>query len=168
LGAGANQFGAPKIELVDINGDQKQDLIFGDYDGDLMVYTADGDNQFELLTLAQTIHTDATEMLSGLDIPGEKGLFFAGSHISDDISYEHEFDARYRTVEQFEYNNEQKTYVSINTINIYGYHSTKEYDSGIKITGFGEDNYLFAAFYPNIYIFKVDENNLQPVCLALC
>ncbi len=161
--SGANQFGAPKIELVDINGDQKQDLIFGDYDGDLMVYTADGDNQFELLTLAQTIHTDATEMLSGLDIPGEKGLFFAGSHISDDISYEHEFDARYRTVEQFEYNNEQKTYVSINTINIYGYHSTKEYDSGIKITGFGEDNYLFAAFYPNIYIFKVDENNLQPV-----
>lgn len=160
--AGNNQLGVPKYELLDITNDNKNEFIFGDYDGDIIIYESTGDDVFQLLTTTKVSQFDATSLITGINIDGKSKLYTA-SHTSDELDYEHEFDSRYWAIEQFEpgpYNNQL---VKTNGINIYGYQGLKEFDSGLMVHSLHDRTYLFTALYPNIYVFKIEDNDIIPI-----
>jgi len=159
--AGGNRYGIPKIQITDLNGDAKPDLIFGDYDGDLLAYTAVSDNRFGLLATGHTSLLDATALLSAVTLGNGRHALFAGSHTSDDLDYENEFDARRWAIERFVF--KQGKLTSEDTLNLFGYRNLRDFDSSIQVASLGDATYLFAACYPNIYVFKMTDKGLKPV-----
>jgi len=159
---GTNQLSVPDIELFDVDDDGIGEVIFGDYDGDLIVYKSIGDNIFQPLNSNQLINFDATSLLSG--ISSEFGsYFFAASHTADDLNYEHEFDARYWSIERFVPQYDVSRLTITDTVNIYGYQNLKEYDSGLVVRRFYNRLLLFAALYPNMHIFEITADKIQPI-----
>ena len=160
--AGDNQLSVPKFELIDLNNDDIDEIVFGDYDGDLIVYRSSGDNTFELYTTASVNQFDATSLITGINLD-ENSKLFTASHTSDDLDYEHEFDARFWAVEQFDPEQNDQKLIKTGAVNIYGYQSLKEFDSGLMICSFYDRIYLFSALYPNMHVFQIDKNEIRPV-----
>ncbi len=160
--AGDNQLSVPKYVLLDITNDNKDEFIFGDYDGDIIIYESTGDNVFQLLTTTQVSQFDATSLISGINMESKSKLFTA-SHTSDDLDYEHEFDARYWAIEQFEPGQDSYQLVKTGGVNIYGYQDLKNFNSGLMVHSFHDRMYLFTALYPNIHVFKIEDNDIIPV-----
>ena len=123
--SGLNQYGIPKIINLDLNGDSNNELLFGDYDGDLLAFTGTSDNASELLASGRTQHEDATSVFSGINTETGYELFVA-THTADDLNSEHEFDARYWTIEWFRYRPAYHDFETIQSINIFGYQSLKD------------------------------------------
>ncbi|MBN2424121.1 MAG: S8 family serine peptidase [Calditrichaceae bacterium] len=161
--SGQNQYGMPNVVLVDMNGDGHLEIIFGDYDGDVVVYRNTGDNVYEQFGAYKTILPDVTELLTGISIESQNGLLYAGSHTGENMDYEHELDARYRAVEQIIYHNAGQQLISTDTSYYYGYRNTREYNSGLTINRLNGDIYLFASFFPDLYVSRFAENQLIPV-----
>ena len=157
--SGTNRFGVPRFVMNDINKDGKEDIIYGDYDGDIIVYTATGNDQYKLLATGKTVNEDATEMLTGESL----NPFFAGSHTPDELDYEHEFDARHWSLERFLFTFNPDTLLAETALHFYGYWNTREYDSGVQIHQLDGETLLFVAFYPNLYVFRVEADTLIPV-----
>ncbi len=159
---GDNQLGVPFVEISDLNNNGRPEIIYGDYDGDLIIYEASGDNQFNLLSTSRLFNKDATGTVSAGKNPQTSNLILAASHTAASLNYEHEFDARYWSIELLRLNNAQQI-ISLDTLHIYGYSETKNYDSGIKFSRFNDRDYLFAALYPDLYVIEVTDNALIPV-----
>ena len=159
---GDNQLSVPKFELLDLNNDDVDEIVFGDYDGDIIIYKSTADNAFQLLSKTKVDQFDATSLISGLNLDSGSKLFTA-SHTSDDLDYEHEFDARYWAIEQFEPGQDYNQLVKTGEVNIYGYQSLREFDSGLIVQPFYDRTYLFSALYPNLHIFHVQNNDIIPV-----
>ncbi|MGD9899473.1 MAG: FG-GAP-like repeat-containing protein, partial [Calditrichaceae bacterium] len=160
---GLNRYGVPLVLNNDVNGDHLNDLTFGDYDGDLITYSSMGDNNFVVLATGRTRFPDATEMLAAKDSVLSLADVFAATHTIDNLNYEHEFDARYWTLERFRYRDYDGKLVPRDTLNFYGYFSTRDYDSGISISYFDNRPCLFVSFFPNMYIFAIEEDGLQAI-----
>ncbi|KAA3617761.1 MAG: T9SS C-terminal target domain-containing protein [Calditrichaeota bacterium] len=156
-GEGQNRLGVPKVELSDLTGDAVDDIVFGDYDGELLVFTTIGDNQFDLVSTGKTVHTNSTEMISSDGL----GTIFTATHTSDDLNFEHEFDARYWSIEFFE--NHSGSLISKDTINTFGFSATKDFDSGLKYHVFDGRELLFAPFFPELFVFEKSGNQWLPV-----
>ena len=155
--SGSNRLGIPRITEADLNLDGKNELIYGDSDGDILVYNAGSDNSFQTVASAKTTFPDATEMIS----VSSSGDLFLGTHTFDNINYEHEFDARYWTVERFGFEN--MDLVLTDSLNFFGYFPTKDFDSGITASIINEQQYLFISFFPRLYLLKADQDSLTPV-----
>lgn len=160
--SGTNQLSVPNFELFDINDDGVSEIVFGDYDGDLILYRSTGDNTFQALPSTQVSHFDATSLISGINFNSQSKLFVA-SHTSDDLDYEHEFDARYWSIDQFVPDQDQNDLENSGVVNIYGYQNLREFDSGIKIDSIYGRMYLFSALYPNFHIFRISQDEIIPV-----
>jgi len=158
---GENRLGVPKIELVDLNNDSIDEIVFGDYDGDLIAYNSSGDNQqfFNILSVGRTLHSNSTEMITS----DNDGNIITATHTSENLNFEHEFDARYWSIEFFE--GQESTLISTDTINTFGFSATKDFDSGLKFLNFDEKELLFASFFPELFIFEKMDNQWQPVWL---
>ncbi len=155
--SGQNRLGVPKVELVDLNNDGIDELLFGDNDKDLIVFTSSGDNQFEVFSTGETIHLNSSEMISS----DGNGQIFTATHTSDDLNFEHEFDARYWSIQFFSHS--ASTLISSDTINTFGFSATKDFDSGLKYARFDDRDLLFASFFPELFIFEKINNIWIPV-----
>ncbi len=160
---GLNRYGVPLVVISDINGNQRKDITFGDYDGDLITYGSMGDNNFTLLATGRTRFPDATEILAANDNESSPADVFAATHTIDNLNYEHEFDARYWTMERFRYRDYDGKLVPRDTLNFYGYFSTRDYDSGISVSDFDNNPCLFVSFFPDMYIFTIEDDGLQAI-----
>ena len=160
--SGNNQLSIPKFQLLDLNNDNIDEFIYGDFDGDLIVYQSVGNNAFQLYTTSKVSQFDATSLITGYNFQNSSDLFTA-SHTSDDLDYEHEFDARYWAIEHFKPGQSQNQLIKSGEINIFGYQNLKDFDSGILLHPFYDRIYLFSAFYPNLHIFKIENDNVTPV-----
>lgn len=160
--SGDNLFGVPEIWVMDFSGDQSQEVAFADYDGDILLYGSEYDNSFRFLTALRTWHEDNLPLLSGICRPNET-IFMAASHTSDDLNYEHEFEARYWTIQQFGYDAYTEAFSETDRLHIYGYQNRKDYDSGIRLHNFNDRLFLFTALFPNLHIFELKEDSIIPV-----
>jgi len=165
LSSGDNQLGPPRTEVTDLDGDGYQELIFGDYDGDLIIYENSGDNQFIYRTAIRLPLGDATNFFtSGNIFSGGRQTLIAGTHTSDQVNYEHEFAAQYWQFSVIE-SPANNTYRMGQQILIYGFADLREFECGIAAGAFaGEDNdLLFLAPYPDLYVFRADGDSLIPI-----
>ncbi|MBD3224930.1 MAG: S8 family serine peptidase [Caldithrix sp.] len=161
--SGNNQFGVPHIRMVDLNNDDRNELVFGDADGDLQIFTSPADNTFQAVASAKTKQLDATYLISSVNRDDGAGLLFTASHTSAELDYEHEFDARHWTLESFRMPDNQPVLRADDELSIYGYFNQKNFDSGLRAVTIEGKIYVIASLFPNLYICRFDEQRLNPV-----
>lgn len=156
---GSNRFAVPRVAVGDLNGDAHSDLAFGDTDGDYVVYTAMSNNRFSVLTSGKAGQKDVTEMI----VMDRRGHMFTGSHTAENVNYEHEYDARYWLLEGLVFTDTGSPPYVRSATAIYGYQSTREYDSGLKLAEWNGREALFVSFFPDLYVFMKEEEEWMPV-----
>ncbi len=156
---GANRLGVPRVQLWDMDGDGRLELAYGDYDGDVLVYTNRGDDEWLLADTLRTRFANATEMITAVD-----SLLICATHTTENVNYEHEFDARYWSVETFAHE-PGKGLRSVDTVSFFGFSDTRDFDSGIRALRYQGRPALFAAFFPNLYVLERRAGQWVPVWL---
>ncbi len=156
---GENRYGIPRVLVADLTGDGHKEIAFGDYDGDVLIYAGTTLPGLYLLDTLRVLQSDATALLSA----SAAGDLFVASHSPANPDFEHEFDGRYRSIQRFRFDPTQSRFVCVDTLNIFGYHSLKDFDSGLQTAEFDGQPYLFAAFYPNLYIFGAAGAQITPL-----
>ena len=158
LSSGENKYGVPKVVHSDFTGDGREELVYGDSDGDVLVYAIANDGRSTLLEQLKATQSDATAMLAafGQDL-------FVFTHTADPAYYEHEVDARYWTLDRFQFDRGQGKFNHLSSMHFYGFKSLKEFDSGVQAAVVNGTPYLFAALYPALYVFRIDNSALQLV-----
>jgi len=162
---GDNNLGPPKTVITDLDGDLKKELIFGDYDGDVLIFENVANDDYRLRYTFRLPFSDATDYLitAKLRDDGSTALI-AGTYSDYGSEYEHQFDATYwvftviTALGDNVYQEEEK-------INIFGYFDIKKFDSGFGSIHYNSDDVdlLVLAPYPNLYIFKYMGEQLHPL-----
>jgi len=154
--SGENSYGVPLIRQADFDADGTNELLFGDYDGDVLIISGSQDNQFELFAQVRATQKDATGLLAV-----DSNNLFVASHTENEAYYEHEADARYWSIDWFIYNKNTRMFNLNETLHFAGYKNQKEFDSGIQAATIAGEQYLFAALFPNLYVFRINEQGIH-------
>ncbi len=161
---GEQKYGIPTVLVVDFTGDGIPEIVYGDSDGDVLVFSGSNPADMQLMDTFRTAQEDATALLTSLTLSGQRMLFVA-SHSPEDLDFEHEFDGRYWSIERYVYNDALQRFEVMNQINLFGYHGLKDFNSGLSAASLNGQPYLFAAMYPQLYLFKINADQLIPVAL---
>ncbi len=160
---GANLTGVPHAEIADFDGDGRREILLGDFDGDLYIHEAVGDNQFAPVWSDSLPLIDSIAFIRAGDFDGDgRQDFAAGCHSSLSLNAEHEFDARHwlfriycvKGDNQFEVLWEQR---------FFGLQSPKDFDAGLgagDIDGDGRDE-LFLNLFPESYVAEYENGRVQ-------
>lgn len=159
---GENVYGPPRSVVADLDGDGMTEVVFGDYDGDIIIYENTGNNSFTFRQTFRLPLPDATDFFAaGNLISDTHKSLVAGCHTSEAINYEHEFDARYWRFFVIETNGPD-SYFLADSISIYGYSDTRDFDSGVAFaSGTGPLDNLYLAAFPDLYALHWEDGKLQ-------
>lgn len=161
---GTNLTGVPHSEIGDFDGDGRTEILFGDYDGDLYIYEAIGDNRFVATWRDSLPLIDSIDFIRAGDFDGDGRMdFAAGCHSDPELNAEHEFDARhwlFRIYRGVADNRFQPIWEQA----VFGFQPPKDFDAGLgagDLDGDGRDE-LFLNLFPNAYVVKF-ENGQEKV-----
>ncbi len=146
LSAGENRLGVPKVAIGDLNGDGQNELVFGDYDGDLLLFSVDG----KLWKTLRAKLSDATELFT---ILSQEQTLFVLSHSPDELAFESEQEQRYWTLQAFTYNAQIDEFESQTVATFYPYFSKNRFDHGLQAVYQQGSAGLFVTLYPQLYYF---------------
>ena len=160
-GDAQNQFGPPKSIVGDFSGSGMKEILFADYDGDLIMYRQTSPFKFD--TLAWVDSTDLFETSDYLvagDFDGDgKTEFATAGHTNVDYNVDREYDAPFWVVRVFAYRG--STFVPVWTQLFFGIGSGTGSTNGIsagKVLGESRDQ-LLLSFNPSLYIFDFQSAN---------
>ncbi len=163
--SGNNSLGSPATHIIDLDGDGYKEFIFGDYDGDVVIFENTGNNAFEWRHTERLSFNDATNyMITGTYDQNENPILIAGTHTDENINYEHEFDARYWQFRVLK-SNSDNTYQNLQDFSIYDYTDLRLFDSGFSagvLQPFGSNSFILAPA-PNLYVCQFLDGLLTPV-----
>jgi subtilisin family serine protease len=155
---GNNITGVPHSEIGDFDGDGRQEILFGDFDGDLYIYEAAGDNQFAPTWSDSLPLMDSIDFIRAGDFDGDGRMdFAAGCHSSSELSSEHEFDARHWLFRIYRATADNR-YEPVWEQAFFGLQSPKDFDAGIgagDIDNDGRDE-LFLNLFPDGYVVELE------------
>jgi subtilisin family serine protease len=167
---GSNIPGVPHSEVGDFDGDGRQEILFGDYDGDLYIYEADGDNRFVATWSDSLPLLDSIDFIRAGDFDGDGRLdFAAGCHSDPGLNSEQEFDSRHWRFRIYRSTGDNR-YEPIWDQAFFGLQAPKDFDAGLgagDIDNDGRDE-LFLNLFPNSYVVKIENGqgrvvwNYQP------
>jgi subtilisin family serine protease len=160
-----NITGVPHSEVGDFDGDGRNEILFGDYDGDLYIYEATGDNRLTATWSDSLPLLDSIDFIRAGDFDGDgRTDFAAGCHSDPAPNTENEFDGRhwlfriYRAVADNQYQ-------PIWEQTFFGLQSPKDFDAGLgagDIDGDGHDE-LFLNLFPDAYVVKIENGQGQGI-----
>jgi len=162
--AGNNSLGSPATHIVDLDGDGFNEFVFGDYDGDVVIFENTGNDAFIWRHTERLPFSDATNYMTTAQFDSnENPILMAGTYTLENISYEHEFDAKYW---QFRIINStaDNIYKNVDELSIYGFSDLRLFDSGFSSGQLKPDDgeSIILAPAPNLYICRFDDVELIP------
>ncbi|GBD92746.1 thermophilic serine proteinase precursor [bacterium BMS3Abin05] len=156
--AGTNGTGVPHVEIGDFTGTGRKDLLFGDYDGDVILYEISGTGRPKVIWTDRLPFMDTIDFLASGDFNGDGVTDFAvGCHSGPDLDLEHTFDNRRWFVRIYTHAGGDSFRVAWQEA-FYGFQPPKNFLSGMAsgdVTGDGRDE-LLLVFYPNFYVIHYE------------
>ncbi|MDZ7401019.1 MAG: S8 family serine peptidase [candidate division KSB1 bacterium] len=165
--SGSNGTGVPHCEVGDFDADGKMEVLFGDYDGDIYIYEADGNDRYSATWQERLPLMDAIDFLSSGDYDGDGILeFAAGCHSSPDLDAEHEYDGRYWIFRIYKTVGDNQ-FQSVWEQAFFGFANPADFASGMSsgdIDNDGRDELLINVF-PDFYVIDYDHlaGKFQPI-----
>ena len=164
FGDAKNQFGPPKSIVGDFTNSGKKEIIFADYDGDLIMYRQTTLNtlNFEFVGIDSTNLYEMSDYITSGDFNGDGITDFAVlGHSNLDLNSDREYDAPVWTVRVFSHlqNNTSGTVSKIWEQHFVGVKAGSGYDNGIcavKRVAAGDRDELFLSLNPYGYIFSLN------------
>ncbi|MGA9407465.1 MAG: S8 family serine peptidase [Bacteroidota bacterium] len=164
-GDATNQFGPPKSLVGDFSGTGNAEIIFADYDGDMIMYRQVNKQtapfQFQLVWTDTTDLLETSDYLAAGDFNGDGQLDFAiAGHSNLDLNADREYDPPTWTVRIFTHRpaDPVNAFSVIWEQTFYGVKTGVLYDNGIssgKILGTSTDQ-LFLSLNPYLYVISYD------------
>ncbi|MGA7160465.1 MAG: hypothetical protein WBZ48_05645, partial [Bacteroidota bacterium] len=162
-GETTNEFGPPRSLVGDFSGTGNAEIIFADYDGDMIMYRQVNKQtapfQFQLVWTDTTDLLETSDYLAAGDFNGDGQLDFAiAGHSNLDLNADREYDPPTWTVRIFTHrptdpiNSFSKVWEQI----FYGVKTGFSYDNGIssgKILGTSADQ-LLLSLNPYLYVIQ--------------
>jgi subtilisin family serine protease len=165
-----NQFGPPRSLVGDFSGTGNAEIIFADYDGDVMLYRQvdkqSAPFQFQLAWLDTSDLLETSDYLAAGDFDGDGRMDFAvAGHSNLDFNADREYDPPTWTVRIFSRraNDALNTFSQIWNQTFYGVKAGLSYDNGIssgKVLGSSHDQ-LFLNLNPYLYIIDYDATSMK-------
>ena len=164
-GDAANQFGPPRTVVGDFSGTGNAEILFADYDGDMVMYRQvnklTAPFQFALVWTDTTDLLETSDYLAAGDFNGDGHLDFAvAGHSNLDLNAEREYDPPTWTVRIFTHQptDSLNGFTKIWSQTFYGVKTGFSYDNGIasgKIFASSNDQ-LFLSLNPYLYVINYD------------
>lgn len=164
---GSNFTGVPHAEVADFDGDGRQEILLGDYDGDVYIYEAQADNRFQWTWADSLPLLDVIDFLTAGDFDGDGRKEFAvAAHSDPALNKEHEFDARHWLVRIYRSTGDNGFEIWWEQ-RIFGFSPPRDFDSGLgsgDIDGDGADE-LILSMFPDLYVIHYDRasGSFEPV-----
>lgn len=159
--SGTNITGVPHSEIGDFDGDGHQEILLGDYDGDIYIYEAIGDNTFRFEWCDSLPLMDAIDFLSTGDYDGD-GLpeFVAGCHSDPGLDHEHEYDSRHWLFRIYKADAKNQ-YIPVWEQRFFGFLPPQDYDSAVSSGDVDNDerDELILMLFPHCYIADYHEES---------
>ena len=156
---GSNGTGVPHCEIGDFDNDGKMEILLGDYDGDIYIYEAIGDNQFVATWQDRLPLMNAIDFIASGDFNGD-GIkqFAAGCHSSPDLDAEHEYDGRYWIFRIYETTGDNQ-FEPVWEQAFFGFANPADFASGISAGDFDNDgrDELLINIFPDFYVIDYDD-----------
>ena len=165
-GEGKNQFGTPKAIVGEFTNSGRKEIIFADYDGDVLLYRQNVTNSldFSLIGVDTSDLYEMSDFITTGDFNGDGILDFAvAGHSNLDWNIDREYDAPVWTVRVFSHLpvNSAGEVTKIWEQYFVGVKAGIGYDNGLisgKLSGFDTKDALFISFNPYLYIFEWNNN----------
>lgn len=161
--AGENNYGVPYAEIADLDGDLNPEIILGDYDGDLLLYERNQNNEYLPVFTKRLPGVDATHRFACGDFDGDgvKEIAVATQQLAEYLG-ESAIDRQYwiLTVLKSEGDNSLKI---LWQQNFYGLVDQKGAFTGVSsqdYDGDGRDEIFFTP-YPKAYFIQYENNSYQ-------
>lgn len=146
----------PYCRINDYDGDNKKDLLFGDYDGNLFIYERQEDNSFQLSWSQSLPLLDTGEFLTDGDYDGDGAIEFAAlAHTQTILAGEHLADTRYWALYIFKTTGDN-AYSCTDTMYFFGAENPADFASGINsgdVYGTSSPEILVCV-YPDFYVLQ--------------
>ena len=155
---GENRLGVPFVRIEDFNRDGQKEIVFGDYDGDVIVYTCSGNNTFTLLATGKALQSDATDLLTCAD-----QRIFALTHTTESENLESQWQQRYWTLETLSVAAHSQSLAQTLLTGFYPYHPKKNFRNALEYWRSENKGFIFAGVYPYLYLLQNTAEGWQPV-----
>jgi len=163
---GDNRTGTPNVEIADLDGDGMVEALYGDYDGNILIFEHQGNGLFDFVWSDSLPLPDATNWMTTGDFDGDGGQEFLAGCWTYGVGTESEFSAKrwFFVVYDVPANN---TYVPVDTLIFFGAEHPTDYDEGVNsgdIDGDGSKEILL-CLYPDFYIidYQASTNSYEPI-----
>jgi subtilisin family serine protease len=159
-GEAKNQFGPPKSLVGNFTGLGKTEIVFADYDGDVMMYRQTGSDPFSFglawTDTSSLYETSEFIAVADLDGDGVSEIISAG-HSNLDYNEDREYDAPFWTVRIFAHAGSSGTMAKVWEKKFIGVRSGFQNDNGVT-TGnvMGGNDQLLLSLNPYFYIVRFD------------
>jgi len=164
--AGNNRTGTPHVEIADLDGDGMVEALYGDYDGNILIFEHQGNGEFDFVWSDSLPLPDATNWMTTGDFDGDGSREFLAGCWTYGAGTESEFSAKrwFFVVYDVPANN---SYVPVDTLLFFGAEHPTDYDEGVNsgdIDGDGSEEILL-SLYPDFYIIdcQPSTHDYQPI-----
>ncbi|MCP4724513.1 MAG: S8 family serine peptidase, partial [bacterium] len=148
---GSNTIGVPHIEIGDFNNDSKPDILYGDYDGDLVVYEMNNITDWENTWSVSLEGLDAIDFVFSGNLTGSGYDQFGAVVRMERDPYDGASNKEWK-VYIFD-RGTVESYNAVDSILISGAVSPADFESSAVYA----DGQIYLSLFPDLYVFKYNE-----------